>query len=436
MSDHPVDVLRGLYELATATLFPKRQTTRGYIEYEYPEGYKNENIMNPEKNPITRPKRQENIALFFSEFCKFYKDTYITLKPVCVSEMSAPANARVSYVLPEGEEYKPARMKTGDGGNLRGSDWIALTVGPLRSLEFPNSRVNSRPFNTVRGDNILIIGAGPVGSYLAGLVKLCAPHLEVNLLENRSSDTRLRKLERITTTNLESIIVQNDFFAVDQINDLLIKVCPVLESLLIQFNESTRKPYLNILNNIFHGESVKTITINYLEFLLGRFAQECGVIIYHDNKATSLEYIESQYVNEKTKYVFDGTGGRLLSNSNINARFPVVRKHLGRTLYNEHTRRRPENIEHVQRPNKGDYYWFSVREGYLTPDQAIFRRGPYIYAAIGDSFMKTDFTNSKAVAFGASMSIAVVLVILRELMDTTEGGMRRKRRHTRKKVRV
>lgn len=366
-----VDRLREFYKLAGDTLFPGNMAI------------KNTNIV---------INRKDNISLFFSKFYDFYNTMYPVIRPICGTEIQENSTAPISYRLNK---------------NIT-----------------RNTYLNSgKTFSQEAGDNIIIVGAGPIGLYLAGILKACAPHLEVNIIEKRASEDKQRALTRTGKLVLRSAYVYNKYSALDKMNELFSKACPILQELLIGIDPDSKKASLILLNNIrsdifkLMPSHEKMYGINQLELLLGNFAQRYGVNIYHDNSIDTLEVIESKYVNKNTKYLIDATGGRLMRNPNINGRFHNTRVVEGK--YEEVLNRK------AQAGTVGPYI---VKEGYLRPDQAVYERNGYIYATIGETFIKVDYQESKSVCFGAAMSLGLVLIILRELLDTKKGGKRKTRK--------
>jgi len=349
------------------------------------------------------PSRNKNVSVFFNNYIDFYTSEYKDLRSVCVDEEKLINS--VSYSLPNSDEFKAYNQATGNG-MMR-----AFTVTGLKDIPFKNNGVS---FNRSMSKNILIIGAGPVGLYMAGLLKCCAPSLEVSVVEPRVSADRIRHLTRTSSIVTKYCKIDNTYLTVNKLTDFFHKVCPLLQTLL--FTDDT-KPTIHLLNHVFKNVDMNSIAIGYLEFLLGNFAQKCGVIIYHDRELGPLEKIEENYTNANTKFVIDSTGGRLIPADP--SRFRVIGTSTVRVA-NEIRQR----LQQEENPGKN----FSIKEGFLTPEEAAFKRKNYIYLAIGDTFMKTDFRQSKAISFGSSISLALALVILRELQDERAGGSRKTRK--------
>lgn len=344
--------------------------------------------------------RDKNVSIFLKNFIDFYTSEYRDLRSVCVDEQVIINS--VSYSLPNSDEFKAYNQRTGN------REMRAFTVPGLKDIPFKN---NGIPFNTSMSKNILIIGAGPVGLYMAGILKCCAPSLEVNVVEPRVSADRIRHLTRTSSILTKHCKLDNTYLTVNKLTDFFHKVCPLLQTLL--FTDDT-KPTIHLLNHVFKNVDMNSIAIGYLEFLLANFAQKCGVIIYHDPELGPLEKIEENYTNANTKFVIDSTGGRLIPADP--SRFRVIGTSSIRVA-NEIRQR----LEQEGSPAKN----FNIKEGFLTPEEAAFKRKTYIYLAIGDTFMKTDYRQSRAISYGSSISLALALVILRELQDERVGGSRK-----------
>jgi len=393
-NENSLFLLRELYSLASFTLFPKRLVNGGV------------------------KSRDDGPSLFLSNFYDFYVSNFGVLKNKCTD--AHVTDGVITYAVPSG--FTAKYTKTGNG------KFYAQSIPNLGTIEFSDSGTSSP--ESIKGQNVLIIGAGPVGLYLAGILKLAAPHLIVNVVEKRCNDAKKRSLTRISAIDTKKTYFYADKFSVlEKMARLFQTVCPILKESLFLDEE------FSLLNHIFKGVNLPYISINYLEYLLANFAQKCGVIIYHDNKCGTIEYVETNYTNSETKFVFDATGGRLfkrikdvvINNSGahfaspggmINSSFPV--EFTFSESYDETRQRQAEQGVAVGSE-------FLVQEGFLTPYEAVFQRNQYIYIAIGDTFMKTYFNESNSIAFGASISLALVFTLL-NCFTTKHGGNRRKTR--------
>jgi len=360
------------------------------------------------KDAATKLSRDKNISIFLKNFINFYTSEYKEIRSVCVDE-EILSNS-VSYSLPNSNEFKAQSHATGN------RSMKAFTVPGLKDIPFKN---NGIPFNKSMDKNVLIIGAGPIGLYMAGLLKCCSPSLNVNVVEPRVSTDKIRHLTRTSAILTKHCKIDNVYLSINKLTDFFHKVCPLLQTLLFKDDS---KPTIHLLNHVFKNIDMDSIAIGYLEFLLANFAQKCGVIIYHDPELGSLEKIEEAYTNTNTRFVFDATGGRLIPVDP--ARFPVI---------GTSSIRVGNEIRHRLQLEGTTGKNFNIKEGFLKPDEAVFKRNNYIYLAIGDTFMKTDYRQSRAISFGSSISLALILVILRELQDERVGGSRKNKSMTRKK---
>jgi hypothetical protein len=393
--DGTIDKLRKLYEIAIEAFFLPHddilheKDERSELGYYY----------------HARTGRKNALPIFFSNFYEFFNGLYPVPKKICGA---APEGyLQPSYDIPNnsGEFFKELE---------------AFTIKNLNTFTFRNSGVK---FSKKSGPNILIVGAGPVGLYLAGILKMCAPHLDVNLLEVRVADGE-RTLSRNKRIEVMMSKMPNNLFAVYKMSELLLNFCPTLLNLFMSISTKTDKPILNLLGHVYTEH--KWVAINFLEYKLAKFAQEQGVVIYHDSAASAgRQYIEEHYMNSKTLIMFDSTGGKLVKHP---AQFSVVRADQGKSRL-----LKSRLLESYDVPEgEAESASFDVYEGYLRPEQAIHRLYGYTYIAIGDSFMKTDYRGGAAVSYGAALSVAAVLVILREFLDRPTSRPKSRGRKTRK----
>jgi len=405
-----VDILRELYKISIETLFPTSYwliyRSNPKTRYIFSKNSKEHYYTNREGNVVkynnimttARKQRMNNTNLFLSKFYDFYISLYEPIRSVCAADtVEVPEN--ITYILP-GELAATNKFPVG------------RVIPNLETYKFPD---NGLPIPIVsQGMNILIVGAGPVGLYLAGLLKASAPQIEVNIVEKRVSDDRQRTLTRSGKVFLKEFNIDNQQNALNKMNELFAKSCALFQEFFIGVDPTYKIPSLLLLNHIKGISTEYTSSIGSIELLLANFAQKVGVNIYHDNKITDIEYIESNYVNPNTAYVFDTTGGRLIKGANINAQFQTIREE--KKNHNEVVNRKTL-AGTLGKP-------FNVKEGTLTPEQAVFQRGSYIYLALGETFIKIDYNEGKSIVFGAVMSVAILLTILRELQPKVAGGKR------------
>ena len=226
--------------------------------------------------------------------------------------------------------------------------------------------------------NVCIVGAGPVGLYMAILLKHLMPRQDVVVVEKRATEEGQRYLTRDKELYIPSAFIsrkalfpsQPDPAAdVDMIESVLSRICAPLESLL------KVEGGLHLLAFIPQHTN-QYIRINRLEHELAKAAQARGVRVYHDNTITDLASIESRYTNEFTRIVFDATGGRL-----VPVEFPLVDTYKPSMAVPE------KKLNAEYRTERS----IPVYEGHLAPGAAIRRLAKSLYVPIGDTFMKVDF---------------------------------------------
>jgi hypothetical protein len=364
----------------------------------------------PEKQSV---KRRNNVCFLIAQFAKFYNRKFPQTKKLCPSrlyQLYTPTYA-LNENKPENRVVCDESVKDGEG-RLRGFGDKGLNLE-----EFPNSGESIEDLDpTVK--NIVIVGGGPVGLYMAGLIKMCDPELEVIVIEKRVQPIQhtLRKLERKEPIMLNNTKIRG--ICVNYMDELLRGLCPVLHKNMIKINSvvyptnlHTRHhvPTLSLLEHALEIGS-SWININYLEYRLAKFAQSVGVIIFHDEKMTSIEYLEQTYINPNTLIVFDATGGRLVRSANINSRFPITRRNTRKSRPEQSFR--SNSAGGGTRSNNG----FNVKEGYLTPEQAVHRLpSGCLYAAIGDTYMRVDYKEGRNVLYGTSICFCIALILLQHL---------------------
>lgn len=397
-----LDRIREVYTIAIETLFKAP-------------------VIAAEERPVWPPRSEllpdRGFALnqFFQMFCRFYIETYPEPMLLCASEEAA-STVPVTYVLPEG---------INNTGELVSSDdkLVPISLRPKVIHSIPDLNIypfvnrNRAPHVSDRSHSIVVVGGGPVGLYMAGIVKTCAPDIEVHLVENRVTD-RTRYLTRKQVITLGRTKITDFLSAVTAMGELLDATCPILKKLLFTTKAETGEPIINLLYHVYKGTN--SVTIQYIEYILAKYAESKGVHIHHDSSMATIEDIEGSYINEHTLAVVDATGGRLLRAENRTSRFSLSRT--AKLQYVEQL-----TLLEERAANAVPISTFPVYEGYLTPEQSAHKRNHYLYIAIGDTFLKTDFMHGAAIPFGAAISIAIVLVLLRELKEksTLTGGRRR-----------
>jgi hypothetical protein len=240
-------------------------------------------------------------------------------------------------------------------------------------LPNPYKELRARP-------NVCIVGAGPVGLYMAVLLKHLMPSLTVNVVEKRATESGHRSLARDKELYIPSAFISRTRVFptwpdpgpdVAVIEEAMIRLCPSLAALLSVEGGFHLLGFLPI-----YKPEKKEIRINRLELELAKVAQKMGVRIYHDNGITDLASIESRYTNEFTLVVFDATGGRLIPTS-----FPKINTYTPAAVVPDKKLNTEHRTERV----------VPIYEGHLDPETAIRSLTSSLYAPIGDTFMKVDF---------------------------------------------
>ena len=305
-----------------------------------------------------------------------------------------------------------ARPKT------EGSEAPIVTYNAMLSSEsLKKTAFKPNPTRALRARaNICIVGAGPVGLYMAILLRHIVPHLDVNVIEKRATSEGDRLLTRDKELYIPSAFIsrmrlfpsQPDPAAnVPMIEDVLSRLCEPLASLLRVEGGFHLLAFLS-------SHTRDKIRINRLEHELAKAAQAKGVRIYHDNKITDLASIEDRYTNAHTRVIFDATGGRLLPVS-----FPQVNVYKPTAATPKHKL----NVEHRSEAS------IPVYEGHLDPASAILRLRHSLYVPIGDTFMKVDFRGaSPGTVNGMVLCIGMALAFASSTASTASSSSQRKTR--------
>jgi len=155
--------------------------------------------------------------------------------------------------------------------------------------------------------NVIIVGAGPNGLYMAISLKKMAPDLQVVVLENRIDEHGLRSLERTRVIYLKTkfnIDYSGYTEGLKHTNLVKSEVDYFMHPEWDLFNINSQHDGNFIYKGIFE-KIYDELQIHRLEYNLAKYAQFIGILIYH----TRLPY--SNFVNEQTIGIFDATGGRL-----------------------------------------------------------------------------------------------------------------------------
>jgi len=189
----------------------------------------------------------------------------------------------------------------------------------------------------------LIIGAGPVGLFMAILLKIYIPGLDINIIEKRNSGITNKKTRKLSRRNI--IRNQSNFYFKNNFNtsfktfndklkpffekiginpelhinikDEFFSLYPLLDKIEPKIENDKLKDFMNKYNNQLNP--VLQLPLNIIEFYLSQFAQNLNISIVYDD-INELKNIE-KYLDENTLSIFDATGGRLIIPewSNINA---------------------------------------------------------------------------------------------------------------------
>jgi hypothetical protein len=270
--------------------------------------------------------------------------------------------------------------------------------------------------------NVCIVGAGPVGLYMAILLKHLMPSLTVNVVEKRATESGHRSLIRDKELYIPTAFISRTRLFptwpdpgadVAVIEEALTRLCPSLASLL---SVEGGFHLLGFLPG--YTPTKKEIRINRLELELAKVAQKKGVRIYHDNGITDLASIESRYTNEHTLVVFDATGGRL-----IPVAFPKVDTYTPSAAVPA----KKLNVEH-RTERVVDIY-----EGYLDPGTAIRKLASSLYVPIGDTFMKVDprgaspgTVNGMVLCVGMALAFMDALSVVASAKSSSKSSSKRK----------
>ena len=168
-------------------------------------------------------------------------------------------------------------------------------------------------------DNIIIVGGGPTGLYMAILLKKINPQLKVVILERRIDTENLRSLTRSNTISLKTNLNLGFSKYTPSLSENITKanVDFFINGLKLFITDSKLNLIDSKLNLIFFDEDLKennSIQIKELEYKFANYAQELGVLIVHTVKSYK------EFVTDETKVIFDATGGHM---ENISYNFYV-----------------------------------------------------------------------------------------------------------------
>jgi hypothetical protein len=190
----------------------------------------------------------------------------------------------------------------------------------IHATEMSELSFDCDKFIIKKTDNIVIIGAGPIGLCIAILIKKYIPDLDVVVLEKRQTDNK-RKFER------EQIITSTGFAHFWQKEEEIQKIENFFHELELDVGIHSKKYGETMLFTILNVSKSSHLSINKLEFELSQIAEELGILIVCENADIKTETDLKRFINPQTLSVFDATGGRLDFNTpNWNNKKAMSRK--------------------------------------------------------------------------------------------------------------
>lgn len=259
-------------------------------------------------------------------------------------------------------------------------------------------------------ENVLILGAGPNGVYMATILKAAMPDLNVNIIENRVSEDNLRQLTRhgfLTIKDLflklplnEKTLGYSDPELIKNINELndIIRTFPSLQYLFENFISPKNENYLNLIN-------FDIVQISFFEYYFAELAQYLGISIFHEK-----EFDIRKYTNDRTLCIFDATGGRFRRVDEYWDRWRLNNDHVLNSLRTE-KKEKNESVLSIlhDRIERGETV--NLYEGFLPVEFSINTERDIPYISIGDTTIRTNYMNSSGMNFNCFLSVNYVLLL-------------------------
>lgn len=154
-------------------------------------------------------------------------------------------------------------------------------------------------------NNVIIVGAGPVGLYMGILLKKSNPALHVIILESRiDKNNNMRYLKREGSIFLKTKIKITPTFIGNNEKEKIIAKDDILQFIKLTIDDKTDffidDDTFDLLFKLINENAVK---IKDLEYTLANYAQSIGVLIFHTKDTYT------KFINDKTMVIFDATGG-------------------------------------------------------------------------------------------------------------------------------
>ena len=290
-------------------------------------------------------------------------------------------------------DYFQDSFKTQSGGALTYILGDESIHKPFMGNPFPAEGIPDK-------DNVLIMGGGPNGLYMASILKAAMPDLIVNVIETRVDDTGARFLRRTGRIQLPSGIM---FDRTKDFKQIINSVAPGIHDVVYI------KSYLMWFNGLLRD--INNVRVNQVELHYAVLAQSLGVNIFHD------KHIElGKYVNSKTLCLFDATGGKFRPLQHIWDNFVVIddatsRKNATSDKWKDLTG------ELHYKESTGTHKPFNIYEGFLPPELSVNKEHGIPYVAIGDTTIRTNYKKGKGLYFNFLLSTlyAILLAKIRNI---------------------